>query len=434
MAHRPLNLSLLATSASLASLLCGAPAQASGFYIPEQSVKAAGRAYSGEAADVGPESLWWNPAAIGGLSETRAAIGVTPIFPRLKVRDRNSQIVRPGQAPAPVGGDPSPDNPAKFGAVPSGAVAIPLTDRIAVGLAVTSPYSFTNDYAADSFTRYAADRTRLITLDLQPSIAVQATDWLRIGAGLNIEYSDAFLSVALPNLSPLLPDGKQALTGDGWDAGWSAGVQLIAGKAVAGFSYKSSIEHNLSGQLELSGLTGPLAGANARFPVKASFRTPWQAIGALRVQATPELALSGQITRFGWSKFDRVRLSAPPGAFIAEDYRDTWLVAGGADYALNPSWTIRGGLYYDQTPTRNGFRNPSVPDANRMSFNTGASVRLSERLIVDAAAEYILFERSTLDRRRVAFEGTPVATQILTDGVLASGNAFTLGLGARLSF
>jgi long-chain fatty acid transport protein len=75
-----------------------------------------------------------------------------------------------------------------------------------------------------------------------------------------------------------------------------------------------------------------------------------------------------------------------------------------------------------------------VPDANRMSFNTGASVRLSERLIVDAAAEYILFERSTLDRRRVAFEGTPVATEILTDGVLASGNAITLGLGARLSF
>lgn len=408
-------------------------AQASGFYLPEQSVKAAGRAYSGEAADSGPESLWWNPAAIGGMTEARGAFGVTPIFAKLRVRDVNSRIVRPGQAPAPVGGDPAPRDPARFGAVPSGAIAVPITDRVAVGLAVTSPFSFTNDYQADSFTRYAADRTRLITIDLQPSVAVQATDWLRIGAAVNVEYSDAYLSVALPNLSPALPDGKQALSGDGWDTGFSVGVQLVGDRVTAGFSYKSSIEHDLKGRLTISGLVGPLAGANTEFDTKAEFRTPWQAIGAVRVQATEALTLNAQVTRFGWSEFDKITLSAPAGAFIPENYRDTWLVAGGADYVLNPNWTVRGGLYYDQTPTRNGRRNPSVPDANRVSLNAGASYRLGARTTIDFAVEYIDFERSTLDRQRVAFEGTPVATQILTDGVLASGSAITLGLGARFA-
>jgi long-chain fatty acid transport protein len=422
---------LLTAVATTASLLSAAPAYASAFYLPEQSIKGAGRAYSGEAADSGPESLWWNPAAIGGIGRAQGAIGVTPIFATLRVRDRNSRIARPGQAPAPVGGDPSPGDPAKFGAVPSGAIAVPLSNRVAIGLAVTSPFSFTNDYQADSFTRYAADRTRLITIDLQPSIAVQAADWLRVGAGLNIEYSDAYLSVALPNLSAALPDGRQALSGDGWDTGWSAGVQVIAAGVTAGFSYKSSIEHNLEGRVAISGLVGPLEGANARVPTTAKFRTPWQAIGAVRVQASPQLTVNAQVTRFGWSGFDRIRLTAPAGAFIAEDYRDTWLVAGGADYAATPNWTVRAGLYFDQTPTRNGRRNPSVPDANRLSLNAGASYRLNDRVTLDAAAEYIRFERSTLDRQRAAFEGTPVETGILTDGVLSSGNALTLGVGAR---
>lgn len=417
-----------------AALLVGAqPAFASGFYLPEQSIKGAGRAYSGEAADSGPESLWWNPASIGGIGEARGAFGVTPIFATLRVRDRNSQIVRPGQAPAPVGGDPAPDDPARFGAVPSGAVAVPITDKVAVGLAITSPFSFTNDYQDDSFTRYAADRTRLITIDLQPSIAVQATDWLRVGAALNVEYSDAYLSVALPNLLASLPDGKQALSGDGWDTGFTVGVQLVGERVVAGFSYKSSIEHNLKGELAISGLVGPLAGANGRIPTKATFSTPWQAIGAVRIAATEQLTLNTQVTRFGWSKFDRVSLTAPVGAFIAEDYRDTWLVAGGADYVVSPRWTVRGGLYYDETPTQNGRRNPSVPDANRVSLNAGASYRLGERTTIDMAVEYIDFEQSSLDRQRVAFEGTPVATGILTDGVLASGRAITLGVGARFA-
>ena len=39
-------------------------AHASGFYLQEQSVRGTGRAYSGEVADQGPASLWWNPAAI----------------------------------------------------------------------------------------------------------------------------------------------------------------------------------------------------------------------------------------------------------------------------------------------------------------------------------------------------------------------------------
>ena len=40
-----------------------------------------GRANSGETADRGPASLWWNPASIGGSERASASFGATGFFP-----------------------------------------------------------------------------------------------------------------------------------------------------------------------------------------------------------------------------------------------------------------------------------------------------------------------------------------------------------------
>ncbi|PNB29401.1 aromatic hydrocarbon degradation protein, partial [Pseudomonas sp. FW305-130] len=78
-------------------------------------------------------------------------------------------------------------------------------------------------YDANSWARYSADKTRLRTIDIQPSIGVKVTDWLNVGGALNVEYTDAYLSNALPNVLASLPDGSQTLKGHGWDFGWTAG-------------------------------------------------------------------------------------------------------------------------------------------------------------------------------------------------------------------
>ena len=93
----------LAGTASAIALLGAGAAQASAFYLQEQSVRAAGRAFSGEAADQGASSLWWNPAAIAGNETSTLYGGISAILPKGKVRNDNTLIIRPGQAPAPPG-------------------------------------------------------------------------------------------------------------------------------------------------------------------------------------------------------------------------------------------------------------------------------------------------------------------------------------------
>ena len=409
-------------------------ATAGGFYLQEQSVRGAGRAFSGEVADQGSQSLWWNPAAIGGTEGVDAQVAVSAILPRGDVDNVNTLIVRPGQPPAPVGGEQRSRNPINNGVLPSGAIAVALSSEVAVGVAVTSPYSFTTNYAADSWARYSADRTKLRTYDIQPSIAFTPVPQLSVGAALNVEYADASLSNYLPNLSPLLPDAFQRLKGDGWDLGWSAGAQYRAGAITLGASYKSSVRHELKGSVETSGLLGPLAARNSVVATRARFRTPWQATFGARLAVSPRVTLNGQAVRFGWRKFDAIRLAAPLDTAIPENYRNTWSFAGGVDYAVSPDWTVRGGVQHDQTPTQGGSRDARVPDSNRWSFAAGTSYAVSRAVTIDGAASYVAFKDASIDRLTAAYAGTAAQTPILVDGRVDHAHAVVLSLGGHLHF
>jgi long-chain fatty acid transport protein len=312
---------------------------------------------------------------------------------------------------------------------------MPIGERVAIGLAVTAPFSFTSDYDPTGWQRYSAIRSRLLTLDFQPSVAVKATDWLSVGAALNVQYSDAWLSNALPNLAPGSPDGRLRLTGSGWDLGWSAGLQLHPAERVTlGLAYKSAVKHKLEGPLDISGLAGPLAARNLKARTVARFTTPWQLIAGARIGVTESLTVNAQAVHFGWSKFDRIEIEAPLNAAIVENYKDTWSVAVGFDHRLGDRLTLRAGVQIDPTPTRDASRDPRVPDADRIDYNIGGTFRMSEHISLDAAAGYTDLESSPISRDERFYAGTAAQTDILTDGRAHSQRVIVLALGGRMSF
>ncbi|MFN3388219.1 MAG: OmpP1/FadL family transporter [Allosphingosinicella sp.] len=429
-----MRLLLFGTAAAL-QLIASAPASAGGFYLQEQSVRGWGRANSGEVADTGAGSLWWNPAAIGGIDGHEATFGLTGVLPSGRVSNDGTLIDRPGAAPAPVGGQQTMRDPVLKGALPTNAAALRISDRIALGLAVSSPFSFTTDYDEDGWQRYSTIRTRLITIDLQPSVAVQATDWLSLGAGLNLEYSDAYLSSALPNLAPGSEDGKFILKGKGWDLGWSAGLQLRpAERLTIGLAYKSAVKHHLKGSVEIRGLAGPLAARNLEAPTTVDFTTPWQLIAGARAGVTERTTLNVQVVHFGWSEFGRLDLGAPLNSFIPQGYKDTWSFAFGVDQRMSEALTLRAGIQFDGTPTRDIRRDPRVPDADRVTYAAGGSLRVSHRLTLEGAASLTDFESSVITRDEIFYAGTPAQTEVLSNGRASNQRALVLSLGGRMEF
>ncbi|WP_374653484.1 outer membrane protein transport protein [Phenylobacterium sp.] len=422
---------LFATSA--AALAMAGQAHAAGFYLQEQSVKGAGRAYSGEVADQGVSSLWWNPAAIA-RSGREAYVGLHAVFVDATVENKGSTITYPGGTTLPVQGEPRGFNPIQNGVAPNFAIAMPVGDRFALGLSVAAPFNFTTEYRNNSWARYDALTSRLTTADLQLTGAMKVTDWLDLGVGVSGQYTDAKLSTAYPNLSPLLADGVSQLSGDGWDFGWTVGAQAHLGAVTLGASYRSAVEHDLDGRVLVMGLVGPLAGANRDVSGSAKFTTPWIATLGGRWQATDKLALNAQVQRIGWSEFDAIEVNfAGGGESLRQGYKDVTSGGVGLDYAVNDRLTLRAGVQYDPTPTPDGDRTARVPDGDRWLYGVGATGKVTDSLQVDAALAYIDFDKSAIAHDTVFYEGTPAATTTRLRGEV-QGEGYVMSLGLRKTF
>jgi len=427
---------LLACTAFAGGFLVAGTASASSFYLQDQSVKGLGRAYSGEVADQGAESLWWNPASIA-RSGREIYLGEHTILTSATVLDQGSTITRPippAGLTTPTAGEPRAYNPVETGVLPNGAFAMPVGDRFAVGVSVAAPYDFTSQYSSSSFARYNSLKSRLTTIDIQLTGAMKVTDWLDLGIALNSEYTSANLGNALPNLSPLLPDAQQTLRGDGWNYGYSVGAQVHQGPWEFGLSYKSKMDHDLDGTATVSGLLGPLAANNFSTSASAKFTTPWIATVGARYHVTPQLTLNAQLERFGWSEFDAIRYTIA-GATTAtpEGYKDTTSGAIGVDYAVNPKWVLRAGVGYDQSPLNGTYRDTRVPDSDRVLYTAGTSVKVRPDLTVDASFGYVQFNGSTANTTTVFYSGTAAATAV-TERADIGGNAKILSLGMRYNF
>jgi long-chain fatty acid transport protein len=430
------NLCCAASAGAILAAIAASPAFASGFYVQEQSAKGVGRAFSGEAADTGAASLWWNPAAIGGIKgRGEAYLGFHYVGVDATVRDAGSTIQRPGQPVAPVGGVGVQEDPIDKGYIPNLAGAVRLNDQIVFGLSVTAPFNFTTRYDLNSWNRYQALKSRLFNVDIQPTVAWSPNEQLSIGVGLDASYADATLSNALPNLSPLLPDGASNLTGNGWDWGWVAGVQFRPTPAVTlAASYRDGIRHKLDGTVTIAGLLGPAAAANLSSPGAAGFATPAVVTGGVSWKATDKLTLNAQVQHFTWSDFDTIRVDfAGRTQLTPQDYKNTTSVAVGGEYAVNPQWTLRAGVQRDPTPTPDVGRTARVPDGDRWLFSLGTTYKATENLNLDVGAMYISFADSDINSSASAFAGTALSTPIAMRGTV-EGKGLVLSVGARMGF
>jgi long-chain fatty acid transport protein len=75
-----------------------------------------------------------------------------------------------------------------------------------------------------------------------------------------------------------------------------------------------------------------------------------------------------------------------------------------------------------------------VPDANRWTYAAGGSYQLTPHIALDAAASYVDFSDTTIDRNTAAYAGTAAQMPIITNGLLKNAHAVVLSMGGRITF
>lgn len=394
---------------------------ANGFRNPPEGAWALGRA-GGKIAQVDDASaVTHNPANLTQVQQPEAEVSLTLINTETEFK-------------APYGSTGTED---PWKSLPNVFVAVPLEDRrFAAGLAVTTPFGQSTMWDEQGLFRYSAPyAAQLAVINVNPAVAMNLTDKISVGAGLDVFLSRLDLKQWIPWSivagNRMLPDGSAHLQGDGAGVGGNAALTLrpVARHTLA-LTYRSPVKVDYEGDCELGGFPAGAEGAglsrSSDFETSIEFPT---VIGlGYGIELTDRLRVEADVEWVEFSRYDALTLDAgnnnvllnAPGsaapaapATVRQEWEDAWTFGAGADYKVTDALVLRAGYIYLQSPVPEETLAPTLPDADRHVITVGAGFRRGLNR-VDAAYGYSLIgDRDVAGNQNPAYDGTYETTSHL---------------------
>ncbi len=367
---------LALAAAAAAGLSSMSVAHAGGFAVRTQSAYGQGASFAGIAAGGSLSSMFWNPANLSAVQRAELEVVGTGIFPHGDVRlDPQPGLGFPGS---------HEDNIGQNALVPAGYAAYRLNPRVVFGVGVNSPFGLVTRYGGSSilYQTGVAGKSEVFSVNLNPAVAVEVTDWLAVAVGAQIQYFDARLTrQALPAL------GISTLDGDDVGFGFTAGLRLtpLAGTEI-GLGYRSFIDQDLHGTLQTQ-----TAGS---FDVKYhGVNLPDVVTFGVRQRITDRFRVMAGAEWSNWSRFDTVRIEGGPAPIdLPFEYNDGWFFSLGGEFDVTQQASVRAGLGYEVSPIDDDNRTYRLPYNDGFLMSVGASYRLNDRFAFDLGYSFFAIE------------------------------------------
>jgi long-chain fatty acid transport protein len=391
------------------------PALAAGFALREQSATNLGNAFAGATAGAEDISfMFFNPASLARHSGNQVVAVGSYLIPRISFETAEARTALGTPITGGTGGgDATPD------------VFIPATYTLwdvhpdwKVGMGLNVPFGLETKYDAAWAGRYHAVRSRLRTITATPTVAWRVTDFLSLGAGLQIKYADAILTNAIdfgtigtlagiPGAAPAQQDGFADLRADDVGVGYTLGVLVepFPGTRI-GVGYRSKVALDFTGDgrfdLDPAGIGATLSSATGAFTntgLNVDVTTPESLSIGVYQDINEKWSVMGELAWTGWSRFNELRIRfdnpAQPDSVTEHDWRNTVFVAAGATFRPSDKWQLRAGIAFDQSPVPDRTRTPRIPDNDRFWVSFGAAYAPTANLEFSFGYTHIFVSDST---------------------------------------
>ena len=296
-------------------LLVAAQSHAAGFSAPTSVVKLSEAGAT--VADGGPVSSFAdNPADMVFFPGTRVSLDILATHPTYTVDNSNGTY----------------DASSNLQILPNLFVTHRFNDLpLAVGLGITSPYSFNNIWPAGTFPGQPLLKNDLRIIDVNPGAAYLLLPNLSVGVGL--DYYQTLSATFGPN------------SGNGGGVGGNVGLFYTTETFNAGLSYRSTASISS-------------AGGNISLPSRVQ--------AGVRYRFTPRFATELDVD---WNDWSNAQL---PG-YGSLGWKSAMAYRVGFSYHLNQNLEFRGGLAHEGSPSNGSSIDAAVPgtSSNLASFGVG---------------------------------------------------------------
>ncbi len=371
------------------ALFCACSAFGSGFQVLEQGASNLGSALAGSTANANSDAsaAFWNPSAtfFSGLKVGELKVDSGISFVISSFRFYNDGSTNPMGGTGTDGG-----NAGQLAYIPNFFVTYRPLEDWAVSLSVTSTYGLETNYQNNWIGRFQGIKSDMMTIDINPSVAYRATDWLSFHAGASAQWMHAILTQA----TMLAPgyEGHVRMNGEDWSAGANAGFTVkYCETGRIGFSWRSEVSQKLNGNMRVNDvITNPI-NADVCLPQSFTVGIYQRLWGVMK-----DFAVMADYSYTCWDSFDVLEIkNSNTGQTVGQPTQENWRnvsrVSVGMHYYVDDSWTLRLGLAYDESPIKSVYdRTVRIPCSDRYWIAGGVGYKY-ENFHVDLSYMYIMF-------------------------------------------
>ncbi len=393
-------------------LIASGAVSASGFALIEQSGSGLGNAYAGGAASADDAAtLFFNPAGMARLEGKQIALAGHLIKPTVHFTDNGSTGALL-QTAGGAGGDAG-----SWAVVPNAYFAMALNPQTRIGLGINAPFGLQTKYDGDWIGRFQAIKSKIETVNINPSISYDINSMISLGAGLNYQFIKGELTSAVNYSAAAFAAGGSALltaiggpnqeglsTIKGDDSAWGynlGGLINIDSQTRVGLAYRSKVKYKLNGTVSFDDV--PAAMASSPLLANADVTLPIDMPDTFSIsgfhQHNGQWDFMADATWTGWGVFKQLKIDRSNGSNVQtvnENWKNSWRFSAGTNYHYNQKWLTRAGVALDQAPVPDSHRTARIPDNDRTWLALGGQYKPSTNEAFDFGYAHLLVKGSTI--------------------------------------
>jgi long-chain fatty acid transport protein len=402
---------------------------AGGFQLNEHGARATaqGGAFAARASD--PSAIFFNPAGMSFMRGTHLMVGTTLIAPSYSFYGPSN--LNSSQEWEMKNNLFTPINAYFTNTWTDGALK-----GLAVGLGFTTPYGLGTEWDDDWVGRAVTREITLETYYLMPTVSYAINDFVSLGLGANIVWSNVKLRKAVTSFDPVMNlelDGNSKAS-----FSWNAGIMIKPLDDVSiGFSYRAQTKIDYDGTADFhasESLKDLFPGGD----VKTSITTPATWFAGIAWKPIENLEVEFDYQGIQWSSYDKLTIDFVTDATTnpnvkqadqtqAKDYKNTYMLRFGAEYRLPVmGLKLRAGYVFDKNPVPDKALEPMLPDADRHGVSIGAGINITPNITLDVSYFHLFFKDRTTSS--TSYEGG-----VYLDGLYrGAANLYSLNISYQI--
>ncbi len=368
---------IMRNTLSLVTLLAAGASQAAGFQIDTHSARSTGMGNAATAALEDSSAIYSNAANILGVEKLDITVGDTGILPSIQF--------------TPTGGT-AQGQKTTLSPPPHVFAVYKPAPELALGVGLYTPFGARSRWVDDFVGRFRSRESALAAYYINPTIAYQLHESIRIGAGLDVVRSTVELKRALGFVES---EGEIHLGGSAWGVGYNLGVQavILPKELTIGLHYRSAVSTTFKGSADFQNIPAEFQSRLEDQRVEADVTFP--STISLGLSATPfeRLTLAFDAQFVDWYSFKELSVEFPDSPELNNPLKKSWRgklkYHLGAEYGMTPDLQVRVGFVVDLSPSPAETLTPDLPDADRYKISVGAGYKMGN-LRADAAYQLVL--------------------------------------------